>query len=135
MSNTIGRPGTSYYQQDNGVKSDRAANLKADALTAGQGDGRISQDDAKLLAQKLIDGGVYTDAEKESAKLIREGKVFTPGAKEVFEGLIRSFTAKEGWETRRANEAAEKALKAGTEQQALQTGTASMLQTRIDQKS
>ena len=35
MSTRIGRPGSSYYQTDNGVRSDRAANLKADELTEG----------------------------------------------------------------------------------------------------
>lgn len=126
MSTNIGRPGSSYYQIDNGVKSDRAANLKTDELTAGQGDGRISESDAIELARKLTDAGVYTDAEKATAAMVREGKVFTPAGKEAFEHAIRSFAAKEGWETRREKSAL-------TEQQATEqrsTAVASQLAAR-----
>ena len=127
----IGKPGTSHYQQNDGVRSDRAANQAFDKL--GE---IVDAAEATKFLQRIIDGGKLTDAEHETLNMARKSGRFTPAALKVLDIVERSMNAKEGWETRRANAKAEleKVLQAGEEQQALQTGTASMLQTRIEQK-
>ena len=46
----------SYYKIINGQRYDRKLLEKAEALTKGQGDGRISQKDAETLYSMITDG-------------------------------------------------------------------------------
>ena len=54
----------SYYKVINGVRYDREMLEIADKTTAGQGDGRISVEDAKKLIEAVKDANSYTDTEK-----------------------------------------------------------------------
>lgn len=132
---TIGRLGTSHYQTDGGVRSDRAANQAFDRAAESGGTVNASET-IRILGQKILDGGKVTDAEKETLAKFKASGMGTPAAIEVVDILLDSTAAIEGWETRRKNleDAIAKVPKAGEEAAALQKGTASMLQTRIAQQ-
>ena len=63
---------TSYYEIINGVKYDRSLLLKADNLVKGQGDGRISEEDMKILITESADNNKITDIEKQTLFYISE---------------------------------------------------------------
>ena len=59
-----------YYEIINDVKYDKQLLNKARELITGRGDGRISEDDAKLLIQETLDGNKVTDIEKQTLQYI-----------------------------------------------------------------
>lgn len=82
-----------YYKVIDGKKYDKHMLEIAEATTAGQGDGRISIEDAKLLIAAVTDGGRYTDTEKATMTYIREHYKFTDEADTWFRDEIRRFAA------------------------------------------
>lgn len=87
------RMSETYYKVIEGKKYDRQMLEIADAATAGQGDGRISLADAKRLIQAVLDGGRYTDVEKDTMAYIRANYRFTEEADAWFREEIRRFAA------------------------------------------
>ncbi|MCA9637131.1 MAG: hypothetical protein KC420_13985 [Myxococcales bacterium] len=83
----------SYYKVMDGKKYDRGMLTLADEATAGQGDGRISLDDARKLITAVTDGGRYTDVEKETMAYIRDNYRFTDEADEWLRTEIRRWAA------------------------------------------
>ncbi|MBK8266308.1 MAG: hypothetical protein IPK80_33900 [Nannocystis sp.] len=83
----------SYYKTINGKKYDKQMLEIAEAVTSGQGDGRISLADAKRLLAAVTDGGSYTEIEKETMAYIRANFRFTEEADEWFRTEIRRFAA------------------------------------------
>jgi hypothetical protein len=83
-----------YYKIINGKKYDRQMLEIAEEATAGKGDGRISLADAKRLITAVLDGGRYTDIEKETMAYIRENYRFTDEADAWFREEIRRFAAR-----------------------------------------
>ena len=96
---------SSYYQQINNQLFDRALLQKANELQQGQGDGRISVQDAQQLSKMVYDGPGRTDIEDQTVERIYQTANFTQAGRDAFEQANRSAGAKEGWETRRANAA------------------------------
>ena len=76
---------TSYYQIINGIKYDRSLLLKADNLIKGQGDGRISEEDIKVLIEESNDNNKITEIEKQTLYYIIEHYNTTSKAKEYLE--------------------------------------------------
>jgi len=83
----------SYYTTINGKKLDKHLVELAEKVVAGQGDGRISNDDAKKLLEAVKDGGVYTDIEKDTMEYIRENFKWTESADEWFRAKIASWAS------------------------------------------
>ncbi|MCB0492156.1 MAG: hypothetical protein KDC93_07040 [Cyclobacteriaceae bacterium] len=83
----------SYYTTINGKKLDKHLVELAEKVVAGQGDGRISNDDAKKLLEAVKDGGVYTDIEKDTMEYIRENFKWTESADEWFRAQIASWAS------------------------------------------
>ena len=81
----------SYYKTIDGVKYDGEIIELAEKLTAGQGDGRLSNDDAKELLEAVKDGGNYTDIEKETMAYVRDNFKWTDSADEWFRTEIRKW--------------------------------------------
>lgn len=84
---------TSYYKEIDGVKYDRELLELADKLTEGQGDGRLSTDDAKKLYEQVCDGDSYTDVEKDTVKYLRENYKWTDAADTWFRTEVRKWAA------------------------------------------
>ena len=78
----------SYYKTIHGVRYDRSLLEAADERIAGQGDGRISEQDAKELVELSKDGGRVTETELRTLKHIRENYRFTPKAAAWFAGQL-----------------------------------------------
>lgn len=83
----------SYYKEIDGKKYDRELLELADQLTQGQGDGRLSKDDAAQLLEKVKDGNSYTDIEKDTMAYIRDNYKWTEAGDEWFRTQIRSWAA------------------------------------------
>lgn len=83
----------SYYKTIDGKKYDAEVLELADKLTAGAGDGRLSVDDARQLLEAVMDGGTYTDIEKESIAYVRDNYKWTDAADEWFRTEIRKWAA------------------------------------------
>jgi hypothetical protein len=60
----------SYYKSINGVNYDKGLLDRADALTDGRGDGRISEKDAEDLFKDAMDGGKITRIERRTLEYI-----------------------------------------------------------------
>lgn len=72
----------SYYKTIDGKNYDKAILDMAKASVAGQGDGRISLNDAKKIVRLIQDGGRITDIEKRSLQYILKKYKFTETAEE-----------------------------------------------------
>jgi len=83
----------SYYKTINGVRYDKGILDAADRSVAGQGDGRISLDDAKMMMTSVKDGGKYTDTEKATIAYVRDNYKFTTEADDWFRTEIRKWAA------------------------------------------
>jgi chromosome segregation ATPase len=84
----------SYYKQIDG-KRYKAATLKmADESVSGQGDGRISKEDAEQIFATISDGKSYTQVEKDTMHYLRENYNWTEGADGLFRTKVRSWAAK-----------------------------------------
>jgi LysM repeat protein len=87
---------SSYYKKINGKNYDRAMLEVADKGIQGQGDGRISLTDAKIIIKKAKDGGRITDIELRTLNYILEKYRFTePALKYVEESLSDSLILKD----------------------------------------
>ena len=82
-----------YYKTIDGVKYDKELLELADKLTAGAGDGRLSQEDAWRLFGEVKDGNVYTDVEKDTIAYLRDNYNWTDAADEWFRTEIRKWAA------------------------------------------
>ncbi len=83
----------SYYKTIDGKKYDGELIELAEKLTAGQGDGRISLDDAKQLLAGVKDAAEYTDVEKDTMAYIRDNFKWTEESDEWFRTEIRKWAA------------------------------------------
>jgi len=83
----------SYYKTIDGKKYDGEIIELAEKLTAGRGDGRISMDDAETLLNAVMDGGTYTDIEKDTMAYIRDNFKWTEAADDWFRTEIRKWAA------------------------------------------
>lgn len=72
----------SDYKTIDGIRYERALLEKAEALTAGAGDGRISFEDAKELMESAMDGGRITRTERRTLHHIFEHHKVTDKARE-----------------------------------------------------
>ena len=80
-----------YYKTIDGVQYDGKILDLADELKDGQGDGRLSVDDAGQILAIVKDAGVYTDVEKATISYIRENYNWTNAADEWFRTEIRKW--------------------------------------------
>jgi len=85
-----------YYIELDGEKYDRKLIELADGAVAGQGDGRISIDDARAIFAAVKDHGTYTDIEKKTMEYIRESYNFTVEADAWFRTEVRKWAATKG---------------------------------------
>jgi hypothetical protein len=84
----------SYYKQIDGKRYKARTLLMADEAVAGQGDGRISMEDAEKIFDTISDGHAYTEVEKHTMRYLRENYNWTEGADELFRTKVRSWAAK-----------------------------------------
>ena len=61
-----------YYEIINDVKYDKELLDKARELITGRGDGRISEEDAKVLVEETKDGYKVTEIEKQTLQYIMD---------------------------------------------------------------
>jgi ribosomal protein L29 len=87
---------SSHYKQINGVNYSASLLAKAEELVAGQGDGRISIEDAEQLLLLLGSDGKYTSLEKRSLSYIRDNFKFTEQGDLFLRRQIRSWAAIRG---------------------------------------
>ena len=83
----------SFYKQIDGVKYSRKLIDWADESVSGQGDGRISTDEAKELFEFLSADNRYSDLEKKTIKYIRENYNWTDAADSFLRDTIRKWAA------------------------------------------
>ncbi len=83
----------SYYKEIDGKKYDRELIEAADKAISGDGDGRISLDDAKDILGKVKDGNKYTDIEKDTMEYIRDTYKWTEASDKWFRTEIRKWAA------------------------------------------
>lgn len=74
----------SYYRVIDGLRYDRKVLEEADARTQGQGDGRISQDDAEFLLPLFGDFGDVTIIEERTLQYLLENYNWTAAAESWF---------------------------------------------------
>ncbi|MBX2871559.1 MAG: hypothetical protein KTR30_05650 [Saprospiraceae bacterium] len=74
----------SYYRVIDGLRYDRKVLDEADARTQGQGDGRISQDDAEFLLPLFGDFGDVTIIEERTLQYVLENYNWTEAAQNWF---------------------------------------------------
>jgi len=85
---------SSYYKTIDGVRYDRKILDIADTSVAGQGDGRISLDDAEKMFSAVQDGGKYTDTEQLTMKYVRDNYKFTDEADTWFRNQVNIWNLK-----------------------------------------
>ncbi|MBX2873482.1 MAG: hypothetical protein KTR30_15320 [Saprospiraceae bacterium] len=78
----------SFYKIIDGQRYDRKVLELAEELIQGQGDGRISRDDATQLLESVQDGRGITETENRSLFYILENYKFTDSAKEWLSGSL-----------------------------------------------
>lgn len=83
----------SYYKVIDGKKYDAEVIELAEKLTAGAGDGRLSKADAEQLLEAVMDGGTYTDIEKDTMAYVRDNYNWTDAADDWFRTEIRKWAA------------------------------------------
>lgn len=84
----------SYYKQIDGKRYKAITIKMADESIAGQGDGRISKEDAEKIFATISDGQAYTQVEKDTMRYLRDHYNWTEGADELFRTKVRSWAAK-----------------------------------------
>ncbi len=87
---------SSHYKQIDGKKYSAALLAKADELTEGKGDGRISADDAAQLFDMLANDGKYSDLEKTTISYIRQNYNWTDAGDKVLRFAVRVWAAERG---------------------------------------
>lgn len=99
----------SYYKTIDGKNYDKAILDMAKSSVAGQGDGRISLNDAKKIVRLIQDGGKITDTEKRSLQYVLKKYKFTDTAQEhIKNALGKSAAAREHKTVKAAKPAAAK---------------------------
>ncbi|MEQ8472312.1 MAG: hypothetical protein RIC35_14060 [Marinoscillum sp.] len=94
LSKELAHKNISYYKQIDG-KRYKAITLKmADEAIEGQGDGRISMEDAEKIFATISDGKAYTQVEKHTMRYLRDHYKWTEGADDLFRTKVRSWAAK-----------------------------------------
>jgi hypothetical protein len=83
----------SYYKTIDGKKYKGELIEMAEKLTAGRGDGRISEADAEKLYAAVEDGAIYTDIEKDTMAYLRDNFKWTDAADEWFRAEVRKWAA------------------------------------------
>ncbi|MGE0590410.1 MAG: hypothetical protein AB7O48_17650 [Cyclobacteriaceae bacterium] len=83
----------SYYTTIEGKKLDKRLIELAETAIAGQGDGRISTEDATKIIEAVKDGGIYTEIEKDTMEYIRDHFKWTDAADDWFRSQIASWAA------------------------------------------
>jgi hypothetical protein len=78
----------SYYRSIDGVKYDSGLLDRAEALTNGRGDGRISEKDAEALLSDAMDGGKITRIERRTLEYILLNYKCTDKGVEFLEGHL-----------------------------------------------
>ena len=78
----------SYYKTIQGVRYDRALLEAAEERISGQGDGRISLNDAEEIINLSKDGGRITETELRTLKYINDNYHFTSKAAAWFTGIL-----------------------------------------------
>jgi hypothetical protein len=87
---------SSHYKQIDGKKYSAELLEIADGLVAGQGDGRISAEDAAVLFDKLAKDHKYTDLEKDTIAYIRENYNWTEAGDAALRFAVRVWAAERG---------------------------------------
>jgi hypothetical protein len=82
-----------YYRKIKGKNYDKKLLNAADKSVKGQGDGRISLNDAKKILGMVKDATGYTDVEKRTMQYIRDKYDFTPESDRWFRTEIRKWAA------------------------------------------
>ena len=72
---------SSYYEKIDGVSCDRGIVDACREAVKGQGDGRVSVEDAKLVFQKVADGGRETETERWTVRYCLAEFNFTEAAR------------------------------------------------------
>lgn len=73
-----------YYIVIDGVKYERAILEMAELLIQGQGDGRISHEDAEQILDKIADKNLVTKTEQDSVDFILKQYTWTDKARRWF---------------------------------------------------
>ncbi|MEL6255763.1 MAG: hypothetical protein AAFR87_27405, partial [Bacteroidota bacterium] len=69
-----------YYRLIDGIRYDRALIISAEFKTKGQGDGRISMEEAQELWRQAMDGGRVTESEERTLIYLLDILNWTEGA-------------------------------------------------------
>ena len=85
---------SSYYKTIDGVQYDKEILDIADTSVAGQGDGRISLNDAEKMFSAVQDSGKYTDTEQLTMKYVRDNYKFTDEADTWFRNQVNIWNLK-----------------------------------------
>lgn len=94
LSKELQRGKISYYRYIDGNRYKALTLQMADEAVAGQGDGRISMEDARKVFATISDGKAYTQVEKDTMRYLRLNYNWTEGADELFRKKVRSWAAK-----------------------------------------
>eukprot|EP00343_Euplotes_focardii_P010021 CAMPEP_0205828818 /NCGR_PEP_ID=MMETSP0206-20130828/36211_1 /ASSEMBLY_ACC=CAM_ASM_000279 /TAXON_ID=36767 /ORGANISM="Euplotes focardii, Strain TN1" /LENGTH=212 /DNA_ID=CAMNT_0053130975 /DNA_START=12 /DNA_END=650 /DNA_ORIENTATION=+ len=89
------------YRTIKGVKYDGGMLDAADEAVDGNGDGRVSVEDAKEIFAEAADGGKYTAVEKKTMKYIRANYKFTKAGDTWLRKAIASWAAKKAAKKKR----------------------------------
>ena len=82
----------SYYKEIDGLRYDRKVLEEADRLVAGQGDGRISLDDAEKLLPLFGDFGDVTIVEERTLQYLLQHYKWTPEADSWFHDKVHRIS-------------------------------------------
>ena len=88
-----------YYQVIDGLRYDRRALAEADKSVAGQGDGRISVDDAEKILPLLGDLGNITVVEERTIKYMLSHYKWTPEAEKWFRERVDAISKQSDMES------------------------------------
>jgi len=83
----------SYYKTIDGIRYDRSLLELAERLTAGRGDGRISQEDAEQLWERAQDGSGATVTELRTLRYLLEIQHFTDAARAQLQARLPSINS------------------------------------------
>ena len=77
-----------YYRIINGKRYEASLLNSAEFYTRGKGDGRISEEEARILWRQALDGGRLTETEERTLVYLMENFNFTEKAKDVFQEAL-----------------------------------------------
>ena len=85
---------SSHYRQIKGIRYSAALINAAEEMVAGQGDGRISKDDAEKLVVMVGKDGKYSALEKRSLAYVQENFAFTDAGVAFLESKMSAWSDK-----------------------------------------